>query len=153
MNQIRAELEHVMHEAGGGLRPADVHEFARDPTTAIHGKLEWDDAKAGYAHRLEQIRALIRVHMDTLAPDTEPVRVFTSLRVDRASGNGYRSTGAVMRSADMRAQQLEEALAEADRWMQKYHRLVELADVFAALGSVRKRRPQPRPDDAPTAFC
>jgi hypothetical protein len=142
MNQVAAELEQIRAMNGGILRPTDALEFARNPETALHGKLEWDDAKAGHAHRLEQVRILIRRVMYSYSsePDKVETRLYHSLPTDRVDSGGYRTVGDIMSSVDMRTQLLDAALADADRWMQKYNGLEELSGVFAALENVRKRK-------------
>ena len=54
-NSIRA-----LENENGRLTPEGVLGSARDPGSPIHGEFEWDDAKAGHAHRLDQARSLIR---------------------------------------------------------------------------------------------
>jgi hypothetical protein len=44
----------------GELTPEVVEEKARDPKSPGHDYFEWDDAVAGYRHRLDQARTLIK---------------------------------------------------------------------------------------------
>jgi ribosome-associated translation inhibitor RaiA len=54
-NAIRA-----LEDDQGCITPENVIDVARDPRSALHSEFEWDDAKAGHAHRLDQARVLIR---------------------------------------------------------------------------------------------
>lgn len=58
--QVKEALEKIANENGGTLRPADVVNAARDPEHPLHERFQWDDAKAGEAHRLDQARSLIK---------------------------------------------------------------------------------------------
>ena len=138
--EIYNELEQIRAARGGVLRPADVVEFARNPSTALHAHFEWDDAKAAHEHRLERARHIIRCTVTVVSDDRPPERAYVSLAPDRTIGDSYRATADVLGSAALRSQLLEQALAEADAWRRRYERLVELAGVFAELDRVRRRR-------------
>lgn len=62
-NKRRALVENsvrALENENGRLTPEGVVGSARDPASPLHGEFEWDDVKAGHAHRLDQARALIR---------------------------------------------------------------------------------------------
>lgn len=60
-NDQRAEILAAIAERRGGiLRAEDVVLEAADPNHPLHDEFEWDDARAGAAHRIEQARSLIR---------------------------------------------------------------------------------------------
>lgn len=42
----KRELEIIREKHGGTIRPEDVVEFAKDPSTALHECFEWNDRKA-----------------------------------------------------------------------------------------------------------
>lgn len=67
------------------------------------------------------------------------MEIFVSLSGDRYDGRGYRITTEVVRDEDLRAQMLEDALAELDVFRIKYRRLRELAAVFSAIRRVSGR--------------
>ncbi len=56
IGEALAEVE----ERAGKVTPATVVEAAEDEENPLHGEFEWDDQKAGHAHRLQQARCLIR---------------------------------------------------------------------------------------------
>lgn len=130
---IEFELRGLAAKAGGMLAPASVVEFARDPKTALHSQFTWDDTDAAEAWRLHEARNIIRVHVTVLHADSEPVRVFTSLRPDRESNSGYRLTVDVLSNDDLRAQMLADAKAELQATKRKYHNLQELSSVWDAI--------------------
>lgn len=117
----------------GILRPENVVAFAKDETAALHSKFEWDDSKAGCEYRLWQARELIAVVRVRIPETNGEYRAFVSLQADREKkGGGYRSLVTVLNEKGRRQQFLQEALAEFDRWQQKYESLVELAEIFKA---------------------
>lgn len=134
------ELELVRSQHDGILRGEDVVEWARDPSTALHDRFEWDDAKCGEEYRLWQARRLIAVFVTVVGKDNSPIRAFVSLRTDRVlPGGGYRTSVDVMTDTELRKQLLAEALDDAQRWQAKYQHLSELIPVFKQLARVRGR--------------
>jgi len=136
--EVIAELEHVRSKDPDRLlHPAALVKAASKPTSPLHSWFEWDDDAAAEAYRLEQARHLIRVCVATISDDTEPIRAFVHLLSDE---RGYRDTGAVLENTDLRAELLEQALREAERYRAKYQHLEELAAIFAAIETTRKRQ-------------
>lgn len=137
---IRSELEQIRRAHGGLLRPEDVVSFARNKRTALHSEFEWDDDKASAQFRLWQARNVIRVTVTVLPSphsDQAPVRAYVSVVSDRVQpGGGYRAIGDVMTDDHLRAELVNEALAEVKRWRRKYERLRELVPIFRAIDKV-----------------
>jgi Lon protease-like protein len=106
---------------------------AKNKQSHLYGALEWDDALAGHAHRVWQVRSLIAIHI----VDTEGARRFVSLSIDRGEG-GYRQISDVMSSADLRKIMIEDALGELQRMERKYKHLQELEVVWAARDRVAR---------------
>lgn len=138
---IKLELLAIKSMAEDGLlRAPAVVEWARgNPDSALHGALEWDDQKAAEEHRYNQVRQLIRLHVVT--SDGTPQLV--SLSFDRAKNGGYRDIDDVLKSRDMSAVMLADALAELERVQSKYEHVKELTAVWeevkASRRSVRQR--------------
>ena len=135
----RTELEQIRLSRGGQLDPAVVVEKAENPKSSLHDWFEWDETEAAYQHNLNRARKLIKVCVTVLSPDTEPVPMYVSLYNDRGAG-GYRPLTEVLGDAQQRELLITQATKEFQRWELKYHQLIELADVFAAMKKVRKRR-------------
>lgn len=139
---IKVELVEIARQNGGVLKAEDVVAHAENPESAMHSWFTWEDTEAARQWRLHQARMLIRVTV-VIAPDKEDrVKAFVSMTDDRYNGDGggYRVMADVLTDEDRRKQLLEEALLEANRWMQKYRRLTELAGVFAAIDLIAKEK-------------
>jgi hypothetical protein len=139
---IKDELLRLQQEHGGILQAEIGVAWARDnPTSELHGALEWNDGKAGHQHRLTQMRQLIRVHVRT----EEDVRQLISLTIDRTQpGGGYRHIDDVLPVPELRAILLADAFAELERIRIKYQHLVELANVWLELDRARERGHSPQ---------
>lgn len=133
--KIQAELMALSAANDGLLKAEDVVAHAKNPTSAMHSWFTWEDTEAARQWRLHQARMLIRVTVVVSPDKKEHMRAFVSLADDRygEDGGGYRIMADVLTDEEMRQQLLEEALLEANRWMQKYRRLSELARIFEAI--------------------
>ena len=141
MNEIQKELARLTKLGGGVLKPEAVVKTAKSKKSVLHECFDWDDTSAAKLWRLRQARELIRVSVVILEDDSEPVKMYVSLMADRTSkGGGFRTVQAVMSDKELRAQLLDEALAELQAMQARYGRLKELAKVFAAVKKVRKRK-------------
>ena len=90
--QLREEIESLIQEGGGYVSPHRVVEWARtNPESALHRRFQWDDAKAAAAYRLQQARAIIQVHVETVAETGAKTRAFVSLERHRNRDEGYQS--------------------------------------------------------------
>jgi hypothetical protein len=68
--QIRARINEIAERNGGKIRPDDVVADARDPSSPLHERFEWDVEKAARAHWLDTARELIRAVRVTITTDT-----------------------------------------------------------------------------------
>ena len=112
---------------------------------------QWDDGIAADQYRLYQARNIIRrvieiqpetrgvvkadVRVENLAEESEKpkmMRTYISLHQDRGK-DSYRKIEDVVSDTKLRQQMLIEAQREMTLFCQKYNRLAELADVFAAM--------------------
>jgi len=140
---VGEELKQILASDPDGLIRAEaVVEFARDPSTALHGKFEWDDEVAAHQRRLDVARGIVRSYYVVLTKERpQKYRAYLSLTSDRQrQGGGYRSTARILSDAGMRAQLLADAFAEMKNFMAKYERLQELSEVFAAMEAAMKPR-------------
>lgn len=135
---IARELKRIAHSNRGLLLPQTVVEAARPARSPLHPRFEWDDTEAAEKYRIWQARQLIRVCVELIPGISTPTEVFVSLSEDRTEGRGYRVVTEVLKDEDMRAQMLEDALAELEIFRLKYRRLKELVAVFDAIESVVK---------------
>ena len=124
------ELISIANRNQGILRPEDVVAFAKDTSTALHGRFTWDDTEAAQRYRLDQARDLIQVVVTVIPGTKRTYRAFVSLNEDRANrGGGYRYVVDVLNDAGRRKNLLAEALAEFDRWSEKYESLKEIVEI------------------------
>jgi len=134
------ELNQIMAQSEGMLRPEDVVAFAQNPTTALHSVFTWDDSEAAKAWRLQQARQVIRVSIEMLPMDPPAkYRAFVSLKEDRYNDRGYRAMVEVLADGDLRQVMLAEAAMEMQTFMQKYETLKELSGVFVEMQKVVKK--------------
>ena len=139
--RVVSELERIARQHGGRLMPEAVVEAARNSRSILHSFFDWDNTEAAEKWRVHQARNLIRVTVTYIGEnDDTPMRVFVSLHSDRQSKRGYQSTVNVLSDEDMRAELLEDALAELRAFREKYVALKELVAVFDAISKVEKKR-------------
>jgi hypothetical protein len=112
---------------------------ARHRRSAVASRLEWDDAKAGHQHRLNQARQLIVSLEISMAPNT---RMFYSLSIDRGNkrGGGYRDIRDIIQSKTLYDILMADALNELRRMQEQYERLTELAPLWKEVEKIRKRK-------------
>ncbi len=135
-SRIKQELDQIQQDHDGLLLPADVVEFARDESTALHARFDWDDTEAAEKWRLSQAGEIIRLNITITGEKDVAVRAFVSLSTDRAQGGGYRSIEAVMSSSDIMAVMLADALGELNVLRKKYAKLKALRPVWDAIERV-----------------
>lgn len=126
--RVQKELEALRRlDPDGNLYVKVVHDWAAShPESALHEELEWDDKKAGYRYRLDQIRRLIAIHV----VDDTGQRTMISLSIDRHSGGGYRPLDRILPDRDLRRVMLKDALDDFNRFHIKYQRLSEMNRLF-----------------------
>ena len=147
---ILSELEQIRESSGGILYPQSVVEFARNESTELHSKFEWDDTVAGENYRIWQARKVIRALVTIIPRKNEPIGVqtYVSMSVDRyhvegeakrEMTGGYRYMVEVLTNAEQRENLLADALAEFEVWERKYQMISELVEIFAAAKTVKQK--------------
>lgn len=127
------ELKSLARQHSGVLTAENVVKAARQSSSALHDRFEWDDTEAAEKYRLVQARYLISVSVEILPGERGRRKVFVSLRNERQHGGGYRITTDVMSDKRMREQLLEDALNEMDYFTRKYQTLKELSGVTTVM--------------------
>jgi hypothetical protein len=139
---IHDELLRLAKRNDGVLTAEAVVEAARPESSPLHTAFTWDNDEAAEKWRLHQARNLIlKINIETPVSNDQSitVRAWSSLTTDREEdGGGYRETIRVMRNGDQRRQLLSDALAEMERFAEKYRALTELAEVFEAIKRAKK---------------
>lgn len=102
MEDIARELRRLEEEKGR-LRPEDVVDAARDPSSPLHKHFEWDDAAAAHRHRLDQARSLIRRVTVEVVVRNVPLTVPQFVRDPESPAKeaGYRSTMSIRGEEDV----------------------------------------------------
>jgi len=94
--QIGEALKELEHP-DGTLLPKDVIEAARSPQHILHDYFEWDDARAGHLHRIDQARGLIKRYRVTVETSKRLYQIPRYLRDPGRHGGdaGYRRADAL----------------------------------------------------------
>jgi hypothetical protein len=79
---LLAALEELQDDAGH-VSPVALELAARSPEHPCHERFEWDNAKAGYQHRLDQARSLIASVRVVVRTETQVVRAIGYIHDDR----------------------------------------------------------------------
>jgi hypothetical protein len=133
------ELHRIEAAGGGKLLASAVVDAARPSGSPLHSHFDWDDSAAAEKYRLMQARQLIRVCVEYIrvGVTTKRIQAFVSLITDREAGGGYRSTVNVLAMDHLRAQLIEDAMLDMERFRAKYSSIAELADVFSKMDAVK----------------
>lgn len=126
---VRQELFELYHR-DGVITPAAVVDKARDPDTALHSQIDWDNEEAGGKWRLHQARMLI-VRYDVVvetAPETN-IRVRQFVNTGPSSYTPIDDAFADPASREMVMHQATRELAALRR---KYDQLVDFDAVIQA---------------------
>lgn len=135
-------LSRIYHE-NGQLTPQSVLKEASAKRHPLHSYFEWNDTKAAKKWRIEQARQLIKcVHVVTTDSDNKKieVRAFVNIKRDKnhdLTSNPFINTNSyyvsikdAMSDDVLRQYTVDIALAELQKWMNKYKTIKELADFF-----------------------
>lgn len=134
----KEELEIIRHRNGNILRPRDVVEYARDKSTKLHSRFEWDDDVAAAEFRLEQARRIVRFTVVVLPNHNKSTHAYVSLTSDRQNKDSYRHIADVMADPLARQHLISQALGEAEAWRKRHATLVELTKIFDAIDAQKE---------------
>lgn len=95
MDQIAKALQDIF-DRDSVLKPSSVLKMAMKKSSPLHDRFEWDDAKAGHEHRLDQARRLIRV--TPIIYEGEPDRMIHVRAKITPSEGEYLPTRAVVKT-------------------------------------------------------
>jgi hypothetical protein len=138
-DKIAGELT-VLRARNAVLDAEQVVEFARDPSTALHRKFNWDDSDAAHQYRIWQARQLIAVYIQVIDRgdgSKAPARAFVNVKATGEASRGYRPTSEVLNDADAR-HALVVAQIERLRSIYQSYPLVELEPIGKAIEQCRK---------------
>ncbi len=134
---LAEQLQSIQRD-DGRLLPEDVVARASDPDHPLHSFFEWDDAKAGHSHRLDQARALIRrVRVDVNVRDV-PLRVPAYVRDPSAEVGeaGYIATSRVAADEDRARAVVVEEMKRVSQAVRRARTLAIALDCAADLETI-----------------
>ena len=139
------EVQKVNNDYGGEPPDGALVEHARDVNSVLHNDFEWDDTIAAHKQRVEPEKKIKRSLVYVCRRESDQpeeakvVRVFSSVK--RTDEDGYTTrfylnTVDAMKDPVYREQIIANAQRELQQFHNKYHSLLELADV---LDPIKKR--------------
>ena len=139
------EDQKVNNDYGGEPPDGALVEHARDVNSVLHHDFEWDDTIAAHKQRVETEKKIKRSLVYVCRRESDQpeeakvVRVFSSVK--RTDEDGYTTrfylnTVDAMKDPVYREQIIANAQRELQQFHNKYHSLLELADV---LDPIKKR--------------
>ena len=139
------EVQKVNNDYGGEPPDGALVEHARDVNSVLHHDFEWDDTIAAHKQRVETEKKIKRSLVYVCRRESDQpeeakvVRVFSSVK--RTDEDGYTTrfylnTVDAMKDPVYREQIIANAQRELQQFHNKYHSLLELADV---LDPIKKR--------------
>lgn len=117
---IDAEINRI-YQRHGTLTPNLVVDVARDPKSVLHDWFEWDDKKAGEAHRIHQARQLITSVKLTIVHEDKIVSAVSYVRDPRlpSSQQGYISVTTLKTNAELAKESIRMEFLRAYAHLQK----------------------------------
>jgi hypothetical protein len=138
---VEREMQAIYGEYGE-LVADTVLEWAQPVTAPLHSFFDWDDAKAGHEHRLEQARRLIRSVKVTYKLDEEGrnkrVRRYHSVPAGDEQRLVYRDLDEILDDPFQRQLLLRQMERDWKAFRARYEHLLEYDDMItaAAVGSL-----------------
>ena len=100
--EIDAEISRIYNE-NGGITPEMVIKAAKDPNNVLHHLFEWDNSKAGNAHRVDQARQIITSVKINIVTESRTISAVSYVRDPRLSNDqqGYVSVAKLKTDKDL----------------------------------------------------
>lgn len=137
-------IDYLREKKGSALQAEDVLKDAVRKRSPLHDHFEWDDGTAANLYRLEQARLLLRSIVRCKVTEDDKVTrkawVYISGGEEEEDEGGYEDLDVAMKDSVLRQHVLNAAEREMVSFKRKYDGLVELAAVFDAMTSFKKRR-------------
>lgn len=132
-----------LSETTGGLTPKRLVDASRAKDSPLHNEFEWDDSVAGEKYREEQARQLIK-NIVVVQSDSQMERRIKIEKLEQekreAAERGFVPTGekdsryvtltAALTNEQWKNNLLKQARKDSEAFVNKYHRLEELAKVI-----------------------
>ena len=100
--EIDAEISRIYNE-NGSITPDLVIKAAEDPNNVLHHLFEWDNSKAGNAHRVDQARQIITSVKINIVTESRTISAVSYVRDPRLSNDqqGYISVAKLKTDKDL----------------------------------------------------
>lgn len=127
-------------ENQGRLKPEDVVNEAKKPSSPLHDYFEWDDEKAANEHRLEQARQLIRSVRVVISEQNVEVRVPAYVRDPSLPQNvtGYVRITALKKEPDLAIEAAIRELKTAESNLERAKSIAVALGAFESYVVARK---------------
>lgn len=124
-------------ESPEGLTDRSLLEASRDENAPLHTEFEWNDEVASEQYRLIQAQRIIRnVYIVYTTNEEEQEERRERAYVSVPSGKtAYVTLKSAMTNEEWKNHLLEDARRDAERFLAKYRRLQELADINNAISA------------------
>ncbi len=139
--QVYGRRIEELTRATGGVTSRDVLEDARNARSPLHDYFEWDDSRASEKYRLHQAAHLVNhieieiVYGKRKEPETVRAFIIDSPENERQHYVCVERLG----EKDLRERFLGSALKEAEDWMERYEKFVELSRIFSAIRTTKNK--------------
>ena len=131
-----ADVINGCQDQNGYISAASVVEVSRPSNAPLHCCFEWDNNAAAEKWREQQARVMIKNLVTVEITDDKRESVKTFVHVAADDNKGYKLLNVALHSENDREYVLKAAKRELAAFMEKYRRLSELAEVFAAIRKV-----------------
>jgi len=116
-----------------GLKPQQVVDEARDPSSPLHPHFEWDDTIAAEKHRLDQARQLIaRCKFTITTPAKKEIKVRTFISTEQHGERSYKPVEIIASDDDLLKLALDEMKRDFERLEKKWASHREYFDAMIA---------------------
>ena len=135
--QIFEELEDVRKNEP--LTAQAVVNKARDKTTRLHSRFEWDDSIAGEKYREKQARNIIQIYVKTYNKEIEPAkRIYVHFPEEVVEQSQYLHYTEVEKFEKLKDYDIQRGYREFLSLCDKYRHYKEMVDVINVIEKVIK---------------
>ena len=144
MAACKAEVDAMRAQFHREVQAPDIVKAGKNPSSPFHRHLEWDNKRAGHAHRIWQARMLM-ARLATLYPNHKgkPSRGREFIWIPKVSEAGkdsrygsYTARGRVEKEKGLLIQLVEGALKDQERLIQSYQTISALHGVIPLMEAV-----------------
>lgn len=108
--------------------PKNILNRSNNRNSPLYKYIEWDDSKAGYLYRLQQVKNIVNHILIRISSDDRkiPMRAFISVTSDAIKGCQYVTLDTLASNEVLRKQVMDRAYRELESWRDRYEQYKEL---------------------------